>query len=624
MTQKNFKEKKKSQKEINRENLQNGISIIHTHPLFGRCGAYIFPVPKREIGSNTICTVHSDGKILANEDYPLTPKEWSYALAHNILHLAFGHFDAEKMPGYYITLDDGTRDKKVEYNPLLWNMACDIYITKFLADIKFGQSINSESIEIVSGNLGDEIQIYNYLVDNQISATRNHYGTAMPGALDMSGLDRPLVYDKSKNQHNHFTASFSIALANSVSHAVSQAGGHSYRGHYYKTAGEQAANWFIDHYPLLGGLASHFKIIEDRNFCNRHDIHIAAIDVTCGEIYLNPTNNFSLEEWKFILAHEYLHAGLQHHNRCNGRIPYLWNVACDFVINGWLRELQIGLMPAEGLLYDPELGGLSAESIYDILLDNIKKYEKLSTFRGFGKGDIMGDSSASNGVGNVTLDEFCKNALSQGLEYHQSTSRGLVPAGLIEEIHSLAMPPIPWDVALAKWFDIYFVPLEKHRSYARPSRRQTATPDIPRPRYITADIPIDSRTFGVVIDTSGSMDAKTIGKALGAIASYSAAHEVPFARVIFCDAAAYDAGYISPEDIAGRVAVKGRGGTALQPGIDTLESAKDFPKDGPILIITDGEIENHLDIKHEHAYLLPQGKRLPFRAKGQIFYFKEW
>ena len=61
----------------------------------------------------------------------------------------------------------------------------------------------------------------------------------------------------------------------------------------------------------------------------------------------------------------------------------------------------------------------------------------------------------------------------------------------------------------------------------------------------------------------------------------------------------------------------------LQPGIDALQSAKDFPKDGPILIITDGEIESHLSIKHEHAYLLPQGKRLPFRAKGQIFYFSE-
>ena len=41
--------------------------------------------------------------------------------------------------------------------------------------------------------------------------------------------------------------------------------------------------------------------------------------------------------------------------------------------------------------------------------------------------------------------------------------------------------PIPWDVTLAKWFDERFAPPELQRSYARPSRRQSATPEIARP-----------------------------------------------------------------------------------------------------------------------------------------------
>ena len=86
------------------------------------------------------------------------------------------------------------------------------------------------------------------------------------------------------------------------------------------------------------------------------------------------------------------------------------------------------------------------------------------------------------------------------------------------------------------------------------------------------------------------MSAKQIGMALGSIASYAAAKDVPFVRIIFCDAKATDAGYLAPEDIAGRVKVTGRGGTILQPGVDCLEQANDFPKDGPILIITDGEM----------------------------------
>ena len=98
--------------------------------------------------------------------------------------------------------------------------------------------------------------------------------------------------------------------------------------------------------------------------------------------------------------------------------------------------------------------------------------------------------------------------------------------------------------------------------------------------------------------------------------------DVPFVRIIFCDAEATDAGYMAPEDIAGRVEITGRGGTILQPGVDALERAKDFPVTGPILIITDGYIEENLKLKREHAYLIPNGNRLPFRAKGKVFYME--
>src|SRR5207247_2004297 len=132
----------------------------------------------------------------------------------------------------------------------------------------------------------------------------------------------------------------------------------------------------------------------------------------------------------------------------------------------------------------------------------------------------------------------------------------------------LSQPPIPWDVALAQWFAHHFPPIDKTRSYARPSRRQSATPDIPRPRWTSPPPSEQGRTFGVLLDTSGSMERSLLAKALGAIASYSLAREVPAVRVVFCDAATYDQGYMPPEAIADRVRVVGRGGTVLQPGID--------------------------------------------------------
>jgi len=125
----------------------------------------------------------------------------------------------------------------------------------------------------------------------------------------------------------------------------------------------------------------------------------------------------------------------------------------------------------------------------------------------------------------------------------------------------------------------------------------------------------------VIIDTSGSMSVEMLGKALGTIASYAESREVRYVRVIFCDAIAYDAGYMTVEELAGKVEVKGRGGTKIQPAIDLLETAHDFPKDGPILIITDGYIEQKITIRRTHAWLLPEGNRLPFRTPSPIFQY---
>ena len=192
----------------------------------------------------------------------------------------------------------------------------------------------------------------------------------------------------------------------------------------------------------------------------------------------------------------------------------------------------------------------------------------------------------------------------------------------MEEIRALSQPPIPWDVKLARWFDERFEPLEKHRTYARLSRRQSSTPDIPRPSWRYDEAARAGRTFGVLLDTSGSMDRSLLAAALGAIASYSNARDVTQVRVVFCDAAPYDQGYMEAADIAGSVKVRGRGGTVLQPGVELLERAEDFPKDAPLLVITDCECDRMNLYGRDHAFLVPRGKSLPFPPKGPVFYLE--
>jgi len=380
-----------------------------------------------------------------------------------------------------------------------------------------------------------------------------------------------------------------------------------------------ARSWFIANYPLLGALAAAFELIEDAEICKQLDIRVAAVDAEARELFMNPLAGLNFQECRFVMAHELLHVGLRHQARRQGRDPYFWNVACDFVINGWLIEMGIGHPPTLGLLHDPELKGLSAEAVYDRIVSDLRRYRKLMTFKGVGEGDILPGRNPGwwEGGQGTELDAFYRQCLTRGLFCHQEQRRGLLPAGLVQEIQALSQPPIPWDVELAQWFDHHFPPRERRRSYARPSRRQAATPDIPRPRYVPAEEDAQ-RTFAVVLDTSGSMDHRLLGKALGAIASYSVAREVEAVRLVFCDAAAYDEGYVRPEEIAGRVRIKGRGGTVLQPGIDLLEQARDFPKAGPVLVITDG-ICDVLKIRREHAFLIPAGAGLPFTPRGPVF-----
>ena len=416
-----------------------------------------------------------------------------------------------------------------------------------------------------------------------------------------------------------WTRPFAAGLQAVASALEGAAHGGSLEGRRASRAALDARSWFMASYPLLGGLAAAFEIVENAEVCHRLDIQVAAIDDEAREVYINPRAGLSTAELRFVMAHELLHAGLRHSARRQGRDPFLWNVACDYVINGWLVEMRVGEIPGLGLLHDPELAGLSAEAIYDRIVTDLRRYRKLSTFRGRGVGDILGRRPADwwrSAVG-MDLDAFYRESLARGFALHRDQGRGLLPAGLVEEIRALGQPPIPWDVELARWFDAHFPPLEKRRSYARSSRRQSATPEIPRPRWVAEDGG-RARTFAVVLDTSGSMDRTTLAKGLGVIASYSLARDVAAVRVLFCDAAVYDQGYLPPESLAHRVEVRGRGGTVLQPAFDLLDEAQDFPSKGPALIITDGCCDR-LEVRREHAFLLPAGADLPFVPKGPVF-----
>src|SRR5262249_49470246 len=106
-----------------------------------------------------------------------------------------------------------------------------------------------------------------------------------------------------------------------------------------RSPAQRARSWFISSYPLLGALATTFKVFEDSLLCQRMEIAVAAVNVESKEIYFNPSAGLTEAEYRFVMAHELLHVGLRHDARRQGRDPYLWNVAC-FPAGTWIGDGQ--------------------------------------------------------------------------------------------------------------------------------------------------------------------------------------------------------------------------------------------------------------------------------------------
>lgn len=569
---------------------------VRAHPLFGHL-EFFCTLNRRQddttVPSGQWAMVGNDHHINFSPTKRASEEEWFYVMAHCLLHLGLGHL-------------------RQRSHPAVWNLACDLQADRFLASL----GVKNAPLE------------YRWDLDWPSSDLERCY-EELQGHELLDGYVGDL--DPGRRVYRRMAKGFSWAdeLNRGLQKAVRSA---LTSRHPDLVAGEgespippeiqKAREWFINRYPLMGAMAASFRLICDPELCRREDIQVAAVNSSAKEMYFNPVVGLTPGEWRFVMAHEMLHAGLRHQQRTEGRDPYIWNVSCDYMINQWLVEMGVGQMP-QGLLYDPQLKGLSAEDVYDRICGDLRRLRKLSTLAGRGVSDIRGQDNGwwLRGRG-MDLDDFYRSVLAEGLSFHEQTGRGYLPAGLVEEIYAQSQPPIPWDVELAQWLDDRIPTEERTRTYARVSRRQSATPDIPRPGVAAPDEQQDrSRTFGVVLDTSGSMDRHLLANALGAVASYAESRSVRLVRVVFCDAVAYDEGWISPTQLADRLRVKGRGGTVLQPGIDLLQSDEDFPAAGPILIITDTECD-HVQVKRDHAYLVPKGKRLPFSPRGPVFGLK--
>ena len=113
-------------------------------------------------------------------------------------------------------------------------------------------------------------------------------------------------------------------------------------------------------YPFFGSVVASVGYEENK------DIPTAATD---GEtIYYNSEylEGLSVEEQTFVFAHEVCHIAFNHILRSEGKVPELWNIATDGVINQFLK--RDGLKLAPGVVDMAEAINYDAEQLYEKLL----------------------------------------------------------------------------------------------------------------------------------------------------------------------------------------------------------------------------------------------------------------
>ena len=134
----------------------------------------------------------------------------------------------------------------------------------------------------------------------------------------------------------------------------------------------------------------------------------------------------SIPQAEGVIAHEIMHVAGYHHLRKGSRDHALWNIACDYSINGILIKLGFKL-PDDGL-YDLKYEGRAAERIYAALLKERQEAADKADDK-TADADGSGDSSGSDSSDDSDQSEAGNGAADESADSEDGTGPSTSPAG---------------------------------------------------------------------------------------------------------------------------------------------------------------------------------------------------
>lgn len=335
---------------------------------------------------------------------------------------------------------------------------------------------------------------------------------------------------------------------------------------------------------FFGLLLMHMKFALDPN------IGTAATD---GErVYFDPKflDKISDRELVFIMMHEIMHVALRHTSRTGDRDDFLFNVACDIVVNSNILQAAGGDLSSitlsqygESMHLTPkgdEGSHYTAEEVYE-MFSSLSASRRKQLKHGFAD-----DHSRWGTADDEALDALWKNRIRDALEACRTrggqTGRGTIPLGVERKIEELMHPRTDWRVLLND-----FVQEEvTDYSFLPPDRRFSDSPFL-LPDFNETETTVKNILF--MIDTSASMSKKEITQAYseikGAIDQFGGNLE---GWLGFFDAAVVPPIPFTDENEFRIIRPKGGGGTDFGVIFDYIRREMAEQELASIIILTDG------------------------------------
>jgi predicted metal-dependent peptidase len=220
-------------------------------------------------------------------------------------------------------------------------------------------------------------------------------------------------------------------------------------------------------HPFFGNLATRMGIKEADDW-----LPTAATDGR--NIYFNRTffTPLSTKQVEFVIAHEILHAVFDHMGRREGRDPKIFNIACDYAVNGQIVRDRIGdhNLPDIKIFHDTKYYGMSAEQIYDDI------YEKYDDEQLAALGQLLDEHLDPNGEGKDGQPQYSKDELKKirdemreaVMQAAQAAGAGNVPASIARMIKDLTEPKMNWREILRQQIQST---IKNDYTFMRPNRK---------------------------------------------------------------------------------------------------------------------------------------------------------